>query len=757
MKKILKKYCLVIMLILSLIMESSYVFAADEDMQNDSISENVQPVEELSIDLDSSIAEYFNSYRDYDSIINIKELKISAKNGYMLTKEDLDFLKSNLVSLTKLDVTNCKFDSKQTFEDFKNQFIGEIEFLYDENSTYLYSDENNEENQDQIFAFSSYLNDNVAKSLEVKLNGICINERGNQIDVGVAYESNDPNIQFRWLQYDLSSNLWSELSDWNNGNWITWMPKKVGDYWLYVEAKTDDGNVVSTVCGYHYEGLKVELSGICVLDKGTRYDMGVAYKSNDPGLTFQWKIYNLAEKKWTLLQDRTAGNWTSWSPEKEGDYWIYVEAENSEGNIYTYTMGFHFEGLKISLSGICVIENGKQVDMGVAYDTNDAEVEFQWKLYDLTERKWSQISDWNKGNWTSWHPSKAGDYWLYVEAKTRDGQTKSQVFGYRVNGAEIISFTTSPESPYWKNCKIQLIGKTKDPIGEIAYSRNLVYDGKSWEELPQNDDGIAEWCPDELGNYLLCFEIYNHEGKLIEQSFKGYSIEEPFAELSGIYIRQDGAMKYAMAASCKTNDRTIQYRWLYYDVAMGQWHEISGWSNSNAVSWSAPKEGDFWIHVEAKLYDGTVNSYTMGYTVQQYPIEIRTMMLLANNYSSSTPYIIMVNRNTHKVGIFQGWQGNWRSVYYWDCANGAANTPTVSGVFTIGSRGYYFDSGNSRCYWWTQFYGNYLFHSVLYNKNGTLQDGRVGMALSHGCVRLQINNAKWIYDNIPSGTKVVVY
>ena len=112
MKKILKKYCLVIMLILSLIMESSYVFAADEDMQNDSISENVQPVEELSIDLDSSIAEYFNSYRDYDSIINIKELKISAKNGYMLTKEDLDFLKSNLVSLTKLDVTNCKFDSK---------------------------------------------------------------------------------------------------------------------------------------------------------------------------------------------------------------------------------------------------------------------------------------------------------------------------------------------------------------------------------------------------------------------------------------------------------------------------------------------------------------------------------------------------------------------------------------------------------------------------------------------------------------------
>ena len=49
--------------------------------------------------------------------------------------------------------------------------------------------------------------------------------------------------------------------------------------------------------------------------------------------------------------------------------------------------------------------------------------------------------------------------------------------------------------------------------------------------------------------------------------------------------------------------------------------------------------------------------------------------------------------------------------------------------------------------------------SILYsiNKNGTLRDGRLGMALSHGCVRLDINNAKWIYDNIPSGTTVVVY
>lgn len=139
------------------------------------------------------------------------------------------------------------------------------------------------------------------------------------------------------------------------------------------------------------------------------------------------------------------------------------------------------------------------------------------------------------------------------------------------------------------------------------------------------------------------------------------------------------------------------------------------------------------------------------------PQDQQDMLARANLYSSMTPYLLMVNRDTHRVGIFQGSLGNWEYVYYWPCSDGAPSTPTVTGEFTVQGKGMYFDSGAARCYWYTQFYGNYLFHSVLYNKDGSLMDGRLGMGLSHGCVRLQIDNAKWIYDNIPRGSKVVVY
>ena len=182
----------------------------------------------------------------------------------------------------------------------------------------------------------------------------------------------------------------------------------------------------------------------------------------------------------------------------------------------------------------------------------------------------------------------------------------------------------------------------------------------------------------------------------------------------------------------------------------GQWNAVVNSGNHNSGGTYTTH-----VYVTSNGLMSAVGSTT--YSLSKVPTEQSKMQARANLYGSSTSYIILVNRSTHKVGVFQGWQGNWNCIQFWDCADGAPSTPTVEGTFRVGSKGYYFDSGASRCYWYTQFYGNYLFHSVLYNKNGTLQDGRVGMALSHGCVRLQIQNAKWIYDTIPTGTTVVVY
>lgn len=141
------------------------------------------------------------------------------------------------------------------------------------------------------------------------------------------------------------------------------------------------------------------------------------------------------------------------------------------------------------------------------------------------------------------------------------------------------------------------------------------------------------------------------------------------------------------------------------------------------------------------------------------PVPIDAMSQSAQGKSSQTNWLIMTDTAKCQVGVYSGSYGNWNRIALWSCGPGKASTPTVKGEFTIYGRGKSFGSKTYTCWYYTQFYGNYLFHSVLYNRGSMtkIQDGTLGKPVSHGCIRLDINNAKWLYDNIPNGTKVVIY
>lgn len=130
----------------------------------------------------------------------------------------------------------------------------------------------------------------------------------------------------------------------------------------------------------------------------------------------------------------------------------------------------------------------------------------------------------------------------------------------------------------------------------------------------------------------------------------------------------------------------------------------------------------------------------------------------ANASRSSTKYLLVVDKSAHKVIAMTGGNGYWKPYKIMDCSVGAYRTPTVEGSFTVGSKGLSFGSGHT-CWYWTQFYADYLFHSVLYKQGSktSIQDGRLGMHISHGCVRMRIGDAKWIHDSVPRGTKVLIY
>lgn len=106
-------------------------------------------------------------------------------------------------------------------------------------------------------------------------------------------------------------------------------------------------------------------------------------------------------------------------------------------------------------------------------------------------------------------------------------------------------------------------------------------------------------------------------------------------------------------------------------------------------------------------------------------------------------------------------------VHCWLCTTGASATPTPQGIF------YLPEARNSERKEWFAFTATYVkyavrytrglyFHSVLFKKRddnamklSTLR--RLGKPGSAGCVRLEVAHAKFICDNCPTGTKVVIY
>ena len=197
-----------------------------------------------------------------------------------------------------------------------------------------------------------------------------------------------------------------------------------------------------------------------------------------------------------------------------------------------------------------------------------------------------------------------------------------------------------------------------------------------------------------------------------------------------------------------------------YDVYYRTHVKDAGWLGwaKNGETAGAPGTGRCVEAMQVKLVSkgGAAPGSTADHVVNKAWFE-DAMLKRAQGYSSPTGWLIMVDVNKTKLGVYRGSRGSWRRVNKWDVSCGKSSTPTVRGVYSVSGRGYSFGHGYT-AYWFTSWNGPYLFHSVLYHE-GTMKelDGRLNGHISGGCIRMNINNAKWIHDNIPDGTTVVTY
>lgn len=175
------------------------------------------------------------------------------------------------------------------------------------------------------------------------------------------------------------------------------------------------------------------------------------------------------------------------------------------------------------------------------------------------------------------------------------------------------------------------------------------------------------------------------------------------------------------------------------DVNVLEWDVGNGWALAETPY------GTGFIFNALLSYDGTGMAYAV-----------------ASQHGSATERLIVVDTGLMpRVYVFIAGNG-WELERVMECSVGAPGSPTPVGVFALEGKRATMYSGATNEYYVSDFAYDtngeaWAFHSTLYEA-GTynLVDGRTGMHISNGCIRLNVEDAEWIWRVCGVGTGVVV-
>jgi hypothetical protein len=140
------------------------------------------------------------------------------------------------------------------------------------------------------------------------------------------------------------------------------------------------------------------------------------------------------------------------------------------------------------------------------------------------------------------------------------------------------------------------------------------------------------------------------------------------------------------------------------------------------------------------------------------------MMLRVQSVSSKTGWLCCTDKDNHRAGFFKGYKGSWTLVKYWPVTVGAwvqGKSRTPSGTYRVAYKQYRMTHLTAVYYvTWTS--GGVGYHSKLYSINvyspdNPIVDNSMGVHISNGCMRLDLENAKWVYNTIPNNSAVLIY
>ena len=286
-------------------------------------------------------------------------------------------------------------------------------------------------------------------------------------------------------------------------------------------------------------------------------------------------------------------------------------------------------------------------------------------------------------------------------------------------------------------------------------------------------DGYVIYRKNEAGEY----KIIAKTGKLSYQ-VKGLKSGETYYFRVGTWLKVGGKVLYGAPSKelvCKTVKKTgkiSKVHAFYYKAVMKESHTTDGVTIKAGAKVTVLAKGKSTVRISynnkkcwVPSSKVSINGYITDYKAK-FSKDLAEAYVNAKGYSSSQKYLVWINTYTQHIYVFEGKQYNWELIHTFICSTGmfgvdetGKHTETPMGKCYIYRKQYEFwFAGDQVAYYCSAINGGFI-HSWLYKPDGSYYPGvgKLGVPASHGCVRLAKADCKWIYDNCPVSTTVIIY
>lgn len=486
----------------------------------------------------------------------------------------------------------------------------------------------------------------------------------------------------------------------------------VGTY--HVQVLVTDNIGLTTSVKYTTMKFNVSVGNVVVSGDGKEllYNVRLAVDEFPAGL----KAVQFAV--WSAANGQDDINW--YTATKSGNtYSCTVDIRNHKtmGSYYIHAYGTNNAGKQVFLNNGALNVTKSPSGYVIASGKNETKGTFDLKVYDLQAPSGIntvQIAVWSTANqsdicWYTATKQSDGTYKATVDLKNHNYNVGTfNIHVYAVMGNQIQSFVkasiyTFKPSNYLYILKDQGNGKRTIVLRNPSRTSNLRF--AVWSETNGQDDIV--W----------------------------YTASKT----------SDGLWKATIDA-LKHEDSGIFHVHTYADSTM-----------LANTSFDFPKSEfakDGWYY---ERYNG--RTYKLYYDKGTLVTDVESIIGKQSSYRAE------VNRTTCTVTIYakDGNNGYIIPVKTFTCSVGLPSTPTPTGTFYTSEKYRWHElMGPSYGQYCTRIVGGILFHSVAgsnmtsYNLSASAYN-KLGQPASHGCVRLCVRDAKWIYDNCSLGMQVRIY